>query len=202
MIEKLLISKRFRGYLPVVVDIETGGFNANTDALLEMAFVFLNMDENGKLSRGRTVSCHVLPFHGAHMDPKCLEVNRIDPFHPFRFAVDEGEALKQMFGAVKQELKKQKCQRAILVGHNPSFDLGFMQAAVRRCHYKNNPFHSFTTFDTATLGALAYGETILVKAVLAAGLGFDRNEAHSAIYDAEKTAELFCKIVNRWKDRN
>lgn len=199
MLEKTAIAKRFRGFLPVVVDLETGGFNPETDALLEMAFVMIEIDNQGNLSRGVTHACHVLPFPGAHMDPNSLAVNKIDPYHPFRFAIPENEALKQMLRSVSGELKKQKCQRAVLVGHNPCFDLSFLQAAVRRCQYKGNPFHSFTTFDTATLAAMAYGETILVKAALAAGLEFDRNEAHSAIYDAEKTADLFCKIMNGWR---
>jgi ribonuclease T len=199
MKQKSPIAKRFRGFLPVVVDIETGGFNAETDALLEIAIVLLTMDENGLLSPGETHACHVLPFPGAHLNPDCLAVNRIDPYHPFRFAVEELEALRQMFNPIRKELKKQGCQRAVLVGHNPWFDLSFLQAAARRCQKKSSPFHSFTTFDTATLAAMAYGETILVKAALAAGIEFNRDEAHSAIYDAEKTAELFCKIMNRWQ---
>lgn len=195
------IAKRFRGFLPVVVDLETGGFNCQTDALLEMALVTLTLDENGMLHRDRTLHCHVLPFPNANMDPASMAVNRIDPYHPFRFAVTEQEALTQMLTPINEALITFGCQRAVLVGHNPWFDLGFIKAAVRRCHFPNNPFHSFTTFDTATLAAMAFGETILVKSALAAGLGFDPNEAHSALYDAEKTADLFCKIMNLWNAR-
>lgn len=198
MNNKMNMSGRFRGFLPVVVDVETGGFNAETDALLEMAFVTLQLDEIGMLHRDETYHCHILPFEGAMMDPECLAVNRIDPYHPFRFAITEKQALDEMLTPIAKDLAKYGCQRAVLVGHNPWFDLSFLQAAVRRCGYADSPFHSFTTFDTATLAAMAYGETILVKAVLAAGLGFDRYEAHSAIYDAEKTADLFCKILNLW----
>lgn len=198
MNEKSKIAKRFRGFLPVVVDIETGGFNPDTDALLEMAFVMLKLEPSGLLLRGETHACHVLPFKGAIMNPECLAVNRIDPYHPFRFAVTEPEALREMFAPVQKELKSTGCHRAVLVGHNPFFDLSFLKAATRRCNIKNSPFHSFTTFDTATLAAMAYGETILVKSVLAAGMKFDREQAHSAIYDAEVTADLFCKIINSW----
>jgi ribonuclease T len=201
MNDKSKIAKRFRGFLPVVVDLETGGFNSETDALLEMAFVFLKMDSSGMLSRGQTHACHIMPFPGAIMNPECLAVNRIDPYHPFRFAVSETQALKELFSPVHRELRNTGCSRAVLVGHNPFFDLSFLKAAVKRCGFKNSPFHSFTTFDTATLAAMAYGETILVKSVLAAGMQFDREEAHSAIYDAEVTADLFCKIINRWGSR-
>jgi ribonuclease T len=49
------------------------------------------------------------------------------------------------------------------------------------------------------LAGLAYGQTVLAKASQAAGLGWNDAEAHSAIYDAQKTAALFCGIVNRWQ---
>ena len=78
---------RFRGFLPVVVDVETGGFNYQTDALLQIAAVILRMDSKGDLYRYRTVTYHVEPFEGANMEPKSLEVNGIDPFHPLRLAV-------------------------------------------------------------------------------------------------------------------
>lgn len=200
MNSKTPMAKRFRGFLPVVVDLETGGFNAHTDALLEMAFVMLKLDVQGNLHRGETHACHISPFPGAIMNPECLAVNRIDPYHPFRFAITEAQALKEMFAPIHKELKRTGCQRAVLVGHNPFFDLSFLKAAVKRCRYKYSPFHSFTTFDTATLAGMVYGETILVKSVLAAGMKFDPAEAHSAIYDAEKTADLFCKIVNTWQE--
>lgn len=200
MTRKTSLARRFRGFLPVVVDVETGGFNPETDALLEIAIVTLRLNEQELLVRGATHQCHVLPFPGAHLNPDCLAVNRIDPYHPFRFAVNEPEALKQMFAPIKKELKLSGCHRAVLIGHNPWFDLSFIKAAVKRCHFKYNPFHAFTTFDTATLAGLVFGETTLVKSSLAAGMHFDRNEAHSAIYDAEKTADLFCIIYNRWEE--
>lgn len=193
------IAGRFRGYLPVVVDVETGGLNAKTDALLEVAAVMVEMQEDGSLTTGETYSCHIAPFKSANIDPKALEVNKIDPHHPFRFAVSEKEGLQEIFRPIRKAVKKTGCQRAVLVGHNPTFDLNFILAAVKRTEFKRCPFHSFTTFDTATLGGLAYGETVLSKAAKAAGIEFDENEAHSAIYDAEKTAELFCKIVNNFK---
>lgn len=194
-----LFSNRFRGFLPVVVDVETGGFNAETDALLEIAAVMLEINEEGYLKRGETQHCHIMPFPGANLDPESLEITGIDPYHPFRFAVSECEGLQQIFQLIRKAVKKAKCDRAVLVGHNANFDLNFIQAACRRCHNLKNPFHQFTVFDTATLSALAYGETVLVKAMQAAGIEFDRNLAHSAIYDAEKTADLFCLIMNRWQ---
>jgi len=194
------ISDRFRGFLPVVVDLETGGFNAATDAVLEVAATLVRMDGDGLLAPYRTLDFHVKPFEGANIEQAALDFTGIDPWHPFREAVDEAEALGELFRAVRKEIREQSCSRAILVGHNAHFDAGFVNAAVERCEIKRNPFHPFSFFDTATLSGLAYGQTVLAKACAEAGIEFDNNEAHSAAYDVERTAELFCDIVNRWKE--
>lgn len=194
------LARRFRGFLPVVVDVETGGFNPKRDALLEIAAVILAMNPEGQVYPTETIHAHVEPFPGANIEPSALEFTGIDPYHPFRFAVSEREALDRIFQPVRQAMKENHCTRAVLVGHNPFFDLSFLKAAVDRCKIKRNPFHPFTTFDTATLGALAYGQTVLARAVKAAGFPWDSNEAHSARYDTERTADLFCTIVNRWHE--
>lgn len=194
------LARRFRGYLPVIVDVETSGLSPSEHALLEIAAVIPEMDGNGDLQIRETHSTHVKPFPGARMDPAALNFNKIDPYHPFRLAVDEKEALSKIFQPIRAAVKQAECTRAILVGHNPAFDIGFLNAAVARCGIKRNPFHPFSTFDTVTLSGLAYGQTVLAKAVQAAGFEWNNDEAHSAIYDAEQTARLFCAIVNRWKD--
>lgn len=195
------MGQRFRGFLPVVVDVETGGFNPKRDALLEVAAVVLNMDVNGMLAPGDTIHAHVEPFPGANIEPSALEFTGIDPYHPFRFAVSEKDALEKVFVPVRRAIKQNHCTRAVLVGHNPFFDLSFVKAAADRCKIKRNPFHPFTTFDTATLGGLAFGQTVLARAVQAAGFPWNESEAHSARYDTERTAELFCAVVNRWHAR-
>jgi ribonuclease T len=195
------LKDRFRSYLPVVIDVETGGFNHRTDALLEVAAVFLQADEKQTLNRYKSHNWHIEPFAGANLDPKSLEVNGINPDHPFRkqIAVNERQALNELFKLVRQETKANHCTRAILVGHNAAFDLNFLNAAVDRLQQKRNPFHPFSTFDTVTLAAMAYGQTVLARAVKMAGLGWDCEQAHSALYDAEKTADLFCKVINDWQ---
>lgn len=193
------MADRFRGFLPVVVDVETGGFNCKTDALLEIAAVLLDFDDDGLLQRGATHRYHVKPFEGANMDPASLAVNGIDPNHPLRPAIDERDALQRLFREVRKAVRGNNCQRAILVGHNASFDLGFLNEAVERCEIKRNPFHPFSCFDTATLCGVAFGQTVLARAVVAAGLQWDEESAHSAAYDAEITADVFCTIVNRFQ---
>ncbi len=194
-----MIAQRFRGFLPVVVDIESGGFNPKKDALLEIAAVILNMDENGQLVIQESYEQHILPFKNANIEKSALNfIGMRDPFHPFRMAVEEKAGLKKIFDPVRQAVKKTQCTRAILVAHNAWFDLAFLNAAVERTKTKNNPFHAFSSFDTATLGGVFYGQTVLARMAEAAGMKWSQDAAHSALYDAEQTAELFCRMVNRW----
>jgi ribonuclease T len=193
-----ILSRRFRGLLPVVVDVETSGLNPATDALLEIAAVTLTMDAQGKLMRDKTIAYHVEPFAGARLEKEALEITGIDPTYPLRFAIPEAQALYRIFSQVKETLEKTECYRAVLVGQNAWFDLSFLLAAVKRSGLRYNPFHTFTTFDTASLSAIALGETVLARSMRRARLTFDVSQAHSAIYDAERTAELFCHIANKW----
>lgn len=193
------ISRRFRGFLPVIVDVETGGFNSATDALLEIAAVHIDPQEDGTLLRGETIRFHVKPFEGANMEPASLAVNGIDPHHPLRPAIDERDAMQRIFRDVRRAVREHGCSRAVLVGHNAAFDLAFVNAAIERTGIKRNPFHPFSCFDTATLCGVAYGQTVLARAVQAAGMEWDEESAHSAAYDAEITADVFCDIVNRFK---
>ena len=193
------LADRFRGFLPVVVDVETGGFNPNTDALLEIAAVPIAMDEQGLVFAQETIAFHVEPFEGANIEEAAIKFTGIDPFHPLRIATPEQEALLEIFRAIRKAVKASQCKRAILVGHNAHFDHSFVQAASERCDIKRNPFHPFSTFDTVSIAGLALGQTVLARACEAADIEFSNDEAHSARYDAEKTAELFCTIINHWQ---
>ena len=198
--KKPLFSQRFRGYFPVVIDVETAGFNAKTDALLELAASVLTLDEvTGELAIDETIQFNINPFEGANLEPAALEFTGIDPTNPLRGAVDEKDALKELFKLVRKKMKLAGCQRAIIVAHNAAFDLGFLNEATARCSIKRSPFHAFVSFDTTTLAGLALGQTVLAKACEAAEIDFNNSEAHSALYDTEKTAELFCHIVNKWQ---
>jgi ribonuclease T len=193
------IADRFRGFLPVVVDVETGGFNPVTDALLEIAVIIIALDEAGNLVPGKARSTHVIPFENANLEPKSLEVNGIDPWHPLRAARSESDALGHIFKPIREAVSDSGCTRAILVGHNAFFDLNFVNAAVDRTRIKRNPFHPFSNFDTVSLAGLAYGQTVLARACEASGISWSEADAHSAVYDTKQTAALFCNIVNRWE---
>ncbi|MEQ5821405.1 ribonuclease T [Halomonas sp. SCS19] len=202
LIARELMAQRFRSFLPVVVDIETGGFNPESDALLEIAAVTLTMDPEGNLLPDATFAYHIEPFAGANVEQAALDFTGIRLDDPLRkqVAVSESEALGEIFRPVRKAIKAHGCTRAILVGHNAAFDHGFLNAAVNRSEIKRNPFHPFSSFDTASLAGLVYGQTVLARACRAAGIEFDNNAAHSARYDTERTAELFCAMVNRYKD--
>lgn len=193
------MADRFRGFLPVIIDVETGGFDCERHALLEIAAIIVRMDETGIVHPEPVVSTHVEPFPGSELDPRSMEITGIDPTHPFRAALPERAALDHIFKPVRQAVRDTGCQRAILVGHNAAFDINVLNAAIRRTAHKRSPFHPFSCFDTVTLGGLAFGQTVLSRAVEASGRGWDSREAHAAVYDAERTAELFCDVVNRWK---
>lgn len=193
------MAERFRGFLPVIVDVETGGFDCERHALLEIAAVVVRMGDDGLVYPEPVVSTHVEPFPGSELDPRSMEITGIDPGHPFRAALPERAALDHVFKPIRRAVREAGCQRAILVGHNAAFDIGVLNAAIRRTAHKRSPFHPFSCFDTVTLGGLAYGQTVLSRAVEASGRGWDAREAHAAVYDAERTAELFCGVVNRWK---
>ena len=195
------LKDRFRRFLPVVVDVETAGFNSQTDALLEIACIPILLNEQGVFYPGEALNAHIEPFEGANLEPSALEFTGIDPNNPLRKAIaeDEKTALRRIFKGLKEVRRDEDCRQCVLIGHNAHFDLGFLNAAVLRTNSKNhNPFHNFSVFDTVTLAALAFGQTVLARACKAAGLDFDGKDAHSALYDTQKTAELFCHILNNY----
>lgn len=194
-----LLSRRFRGYFPVVIDVETAGFNANRDALLEIAAVTVKMNADGDLEPHETFHEHIVPFEGANLEQAALDFNGIDPFCQLRGAIEESDAMKSLCKVIRKLQKEADCQRSVIVAHNATFDQSFINAAIERSGIKRTPFHPFVSFDTTSLAGLTLGQTVLVKACQAAGIAFDQKEAHSALYDAQKTTELFCYMVNRYK---
>ncbi len=194
------MSERFRGFLPVVVDLETGGFDPESNPILEMAAVHVRF-AGERLEPAERWRRAVHPYPGGVLNPAALKVTGIDPQDPAREAVAEAEALRELFRLVRHAIKREGCQRAILVAHNAAFDQQFLNRALVRTRVKRNPFHPFSFIDTASLAAVAYGHTVLSEACARADIGFDRDQAHSALYDANRTAELFCAIVNAWEAR-
>jgi ribonuclease T len=189
--------ERFRGYLPVPVDLETGGFDNQNNPILEIACSFVTLAD-GILSISSQHQWIVTPFQGSTVEPASLKITGIDLDDPMRNGMTERDALQAFFVQVRREMKRANCHRAILVAHNASFDHGFIKAACARSDIKRNPFHPFSTIDTVALSAVSFGHTVLSETCRRAGLEFDEAKAHGAAYDADRTAELFCQIVNMW----
>ena len=190
-------SDRFRGYLPVVVDLETGGFDSNVNPILELACTFLRWQDD-EIGICEHHCWNVTPFPNSEIDPASLRVTGIDLDDPDRQDFDEKVVLGEFFKLVRSKMKADGCHRAIMVAHNASFDQGFINRSCVRTGIKRSPFHPFSSLDTASLAAVAYGHTVLSESCRRAGLAFDASKAHSAAYDAERTAQLFCHMVNGW----
>lgn len=193
------LCERFRGFYPVVIDIETSGFDPKQNAILEIAAITLKMNKDGWLEPDETLQFNVNPFEDAILEPTALAFNGIDPNNPLRGAVDEKVAIEAIFKMVRAGIKTSNCNRAVIIAHNAHFDHSFLMTAAERAGIKRNPFHPFATFDTASLCGLIFGQTVLAKACEVAKIPFDHKQAHSALYDTQKTAILFCEIVNRYK---
>ncbi len=86
-----IIGQRFVVFLPVVVDVETAGFNAQTDALLEIAAIPIIYNEEGQFVPGQAYHAHINPFEGANLDRRSLDFIGIDPSNPMRMAMAEDE---------------------------------------------------------------------------------------------------------------
>ena len=192
-----IMSRRFRGFLPVAVDIETSGFDADRHGILEIAAVTFAFGDDG-LAIDEQMRWAVRPFATAAIDEASLKVTGIDLDDRNRGAVGEKDAITELFRHVRKDVKRHRCQRAILLAHNAAFDAGFLRKAVARTRIKRDPFHPFSTLDTAALAAVSFGHTVLSEACSRAGIAYEKDKAHSALYDAERCALLFCRIVNDW----
>jgi len=190
-----MLKDRFRKYLPVVVDLETGGFNSKENAILEIAITLIEeIDE--LLVVGDTHKYHIEPYEDLIVEDESLEFTKIKLDHPLRNAVSEKDALKELFTIINKEKSKYECSRAILVGHNAHFDLSFLNEAISRNNIKRSPFHPFSVLDTVSLGALATQQTVLARICDSLSIDYDSNEAHSAAYDSKVTAKVFCRVIN------
>lgn len=192
-----MLKNRFRKYLPVVVDIETGGFDPELNAILEIAITLIEERDN-KFVVGETYRHHINPFENSIIEKESLDFTKIKLDHPLRNAIDEKDAIKDIFKIINKIKNKYECSRAILVGHNAHFDMSFLDAAIKRNNIKKTPFHKFSVIDTVSLGVLATGQTVLARICDQLGIDYDNDQAHSAAYDTLVTAKVFCAIFNSY----
>tara|TARA_B100001250_G_scaffold239862_1_gene206138 strand:+ start:6821 stop:7405 length:585 start_codon:yes stop_codon:yes gene_type:complete len=192
-----VLKNRFRKYLPVVVDIETGGFDPELNAILEIAITLIEEQDN-KFVVGETYRHHINPFENSIIEKESLDFTKIKLDHPLRNAINEKDAIKDIFKIINKIKNKYECSRAILVGHNAHFDMSFLDAAIKRNNIKKTPFHKFSVIDTVSLGVLATGQTVLARICDQLGIDYDNDQAHSAAYDTLVTAKVFCAIFNSY----
>lgn len=93
----------------MVVDVETGGFNCATDALLKLP-QHHRLDEGGFLYPDHTRFFRVEPFEGANIEQAALEFTGIKLDHPLRQAVSE-QALTEIFRGLRKSIKANGCKR-------------------------------------------------------------------------------------------
>lgn len=191
-----MIKERFRKYLPVVVDLETGGFDPKTNAILEIAATLIVKNEGTQLlDVGKTYRYHIEPYEGLVVEQESLDFTKINLNHPLRNAIAEKDALEELFKIINTERTANGCSRAILIGHNAHFDHSFLTEAVSRNNIKKSPFHPFSVLDTVTLGALHTKQTVLARICDVLNIDYDSKEAHSAAYDSDITAKVFVRLL-------
>ena len=192
-----MLKDRFRKFLPVVVDLETGGFDAVKNPILEIAIQLIDYQDD-QLVLGQLHRHHIEPFEGLEINQDSIDFLNLDLNHPLRVAVDEKEALLDLFKIINKHKSLYECSRAILVGHNAFFDHSFLLAACERHGIKKSPFHPFSLIDTVSLGVLATQQTVLARICKELEIDYDNEQAHSAAYDAKVTAQAFCHIINEF----
>ena len=197
----MLLNQRFRKYLPVVVDLETGGFDPINNAILEIAATLIGQNDKYELVVLDTHRYHIDPYKDLIVEQESLDFTKIKLDHPLRKAVSEKEALTELFKIINKAKSEYSCSRAILVGHNAHFDLAFIKESIKRNNIKKSPFHPFSVLDTVSLGAMHTQQTVLARVCESLSIDYDTNEAHSAAYDAEITAKVFCKIINQFDNK-
>ena len=197
----MLLNQRFRKYLPVVVDLETGGFDPTNNAILEIAATLIGQNDKYELVVLDTYRYHIDPYEDLIVEQESLDFTKIKLDHPLRKAVSEKEALTELFKIINKAKSEYSCSRAILVGHNAHFDLAFIKESIKRNNIKKSPFHPFSVLDTVSLGAMHTQQTVLARVCESLNIDYDSNEAHSAAYDAEITAKVFCNIINLFDNK-
>ena len=191
--DTLPMQNRFRGFMPVVIDVECGGFIPYRCTVGNCRSV-VGDSGDGSLAAWGNWRYHVQPFPAPTSNgvTRCDGLSILFTRYAQRFQRRSAHAIVQ---EISQAMKDNDCTRAILVGHNACFDLNFLNAAVARTEIKRNPFHPFSSFDTATLAGVAFGQTgYRSRFKRPESLGI-RTNAFGA-YDAQQTADCFARSAN------
>lgn len=190
---KQYLKKHCRGFIPIAIDLETSGSDPNKHGILEIAAIFPSFSEEG-IQIHEVFHRHVYLEDGDLIDPAATLIHRIPIEHPFRYAISVEQMLQEFSEMVRMHCDRWCARRGIMVGHNPAFDMSFLNKACEKYGIDMN-LHLYTFIDTASMGLMRHRETVLAKLCYREGLGFSQNDAHSALYDAHMTARLFWSFM-------
>ena len=165
----------------VVFDIETTGFSAVTDRIIEIGAVKV---EDGKIT-----------------DKFSTFVNPKRPI-PFRITELTGITDEMVIGSLDIETILPQFIEfigdAVLVAHNASFDVGFIEQNCKRQKIEAD----FTYVDTVALARVLLPALNRFKLdTVAKALNISLENHHRAVDDAGCTAEIFVKFVQMLKER-
>ena len=166
----------------VVFDLETTGFSPIKDKIIEIGAVKV---ENGKITERFSTFVNPkipIPFRITQLtsitDQMVMDAPDIETVLP-QFLEFIGDA--------------------VLVAHNASFDVGFIE---QNCRYQDI-VPNFTSVDTVAMARILLPTLSKFKLnVVANALHISLENHHRAVDDAGATAEIFVKFVVMLKERN
>ena len=166
----------------VVFDIETTGFSAEADRIIEIGAV--------KVEKGQ-----ITEKFSTFVNPK----------RPIPFRITELTSITDDMVIDAPEIEVVLPQflefvgDAVLVAHNASFDVGFIE---QNC--KNQGLDTqFTSVDTVALGRVLLPSLSKYKLdVVAKALGISLENHHRAVDDAGATAKIFVKFIEMLRERD
>ena len=166
----------------VVFDLETTGFSPIKDKIIEIGAVKV---ERGKITERFSTFVNPkvpIPFQITQLtsitDQMVMDAPDIETVLP-KFLAFVGDA--------------------VLVAHNASFDVGFIE---QNCRYQDR-IPDFTSVDTVAMARILLPTLSKFKLnVVANALHISLENHHRAVDDAGATAEIFVKFVEMLRDRN
>lgn len=165
----------------VVFDIETTGFSAEKDRIIEIGAVRM---EGGRITDRFS--------------------SFVNPGRPIPFRITELTSIRDdmVIGSagIEEVLPDFLAfsQGAIMVAHNADFDMGFIRQNCLRLHLEAPA----TYMDTVAMGRYLMPSLHNQKLnTLAKALKIDPGHHHRAVDDAEATAHIFEKFIQMFRDR-
>lgn len=164
----------------VVFDIETTGFSAVNDRIIEIGAV--------KVEGGRIVDRYSTFVNPERPIP--FEIEKLTGIHDGM--VEDAEVIEDVLPKFMEF-----CQDCIMVAHNAEFDMSFIRENCRRQGIERK----FTVVDTLAMARSMLPDLKNYKLdTVVEAVGGSLENHHRAVEDAESTADIFVKFVARLKN--